>query len=144
MDSVKMAAIESSTLAAYVQKALGASKEHPVLAFPKDPLGANNFHRYTVAELKQLADQAATQYVSHGLHPRQKGEKPLVVGVLAPGDIKWAATFLAVVQMGHTFLGKPTCSEAARATIINTEQSSRRGSQIQRSLLCSTRLSVIS
>lgn len=101
-----MAPIESTTLTAYVQSALASSSEHPVLAFPKDPHGANNFRRYNVAELKRLADQAAAQYASYGLKPRQKGEMPLIVGLFAPGDILWVATFLAVLQMGHTFLGK--------------------------------------
>lgn len=103
-----MTILESSSLTEYIQKALASAKEDPVLAFPQDPHGANNFHRYTVEELKQLAHQAAAYYVSHGLKPRQQGERPLVVGAFAPGDILWVATFLAVVQMGHTFLGKST------------------------------------
>lgn len=109
-----MAAFESPTLTAYVQSALTSPNEQPVLAFPKEPRGANNFHRYTPAELKQLADQAAAQYASYGLKPREKGERPLVVGVFAPGDILWTASFLAVLQMGHTFLGKSMYSKTTR------------------------------
>lgn len=107
-----MAAIECSTLTEYVQKGLAASKQHSVVAFPKEPTGASDFHHYTLAELKRLAERAGAQYASHGLKPRQKGERPLVVGLFAPGDILWVATFLAVVQMGHTFLGKSLHSKA--------------------------------
>lgn len=118
-----MAAFESATLTAYVQSALASPNDHPVLAFPKEPHGANNFHRYTPTELKQLADQAAGQYASYGLKPRQKGERPLVVGVFAPGDILWTASFLAVLQMGHTFLGKSTYCRTTRVISVTDDSS---------------------
>ena len=113
-----MAALESSSVTEYVQKALASGNEHPVLAFPEEPHGASNFHCYTLTELKQLAQQAAAHYVSRGLKPRQKGERPLVVGVFAPGDILWVASFLAMLQMGHTFLGESNYLDASRTRLL--------------------------
>ena len=99
-------ALESSTLHEYVQRALQATTQNPVIAFPANADTFNGFVHYTLPDLKNLADQAAAQYVSQGLKPRQRGGRPKVVGVLAAGDIDWFVTFLAIIRMGHTLFGK--------------------------------------
>lgn len=75
-----------------------------VLAFPEGPFATSGFKYYTNHELAQLTAKAGAHYISQGLKPRRKGDRPLVVAIYAAGTIEWLATFYALVRLTNRFV----------------------------------------
>ncbi|KPI36809.1 uncharacterized protein AB675_11823 [Cyphellophora attinorum] len=72
-------------------------------AHPTNPHQSHTPLSYaTTADIAQWTRRAAAKYVAYGVTPRKEGEGPKVVGLWARGGREWAASFFAIVRMGHT------------------------------------------
>ena len=94
----------ASNFAEYVNLALARNDDSPAVGFPERKDSYNGFKTWSTRGLEMLADQAALYYSAFGLKARRKGEPPLLIAILAPAAIEWAATFFAITRMGHATL----------------------------------------
>ena len=51
-----------------------------------------------------LRIEQRSYYSAYVLKARRKGGSPLLIAILAPATIEWAATFFAITRMGHASL----------------------------------------
>lgn len=93
---------DTRNFAETLQNTLGKGGTHPVLAFPDGPQAQSGFKYYSQSDLDRLSKQAAAYYRSQGIQVRKRGEPPSRFTIFAYGTIEWAATFYALVRMGHT------------------------------------------
>ena len=95
-------ASKTQNFAEYLELTLSKDSDFKVIAFPDGLYAQSGFKYYTKTDLLHLSDKIASYYINHGLLVRQQGERSLNVTLLAYGTIEWAASFFAIVRMGHT------------------------------------------
>ena len=91
-------ALEASNAADYLTRSFAAEELHPVLGFPREAASRTGFRYFTPKDLGTATDRAAAHYVDHGLPVREKGDRPLVVGLWGPGTVEWVASLFAIVS----------------------------------------------
>ncbi len=96
--------VQAANFTEYVNLAVAKEDDRPVLGFPKVSDAYGGFKTWSPRGLGTLAGRAAAHYSAYGLKARRTGEPPLVVAILAPATLEWAATFFAIIRMGHTVL----------------------------------------
>lgn len=95
--------------AEYLNQTLTSPETNSILALPEGHEAQAGFKHYTRQQIRRLCNQAATYLIKNGLHPRQRGERALIVTLLGYGTVEWAILFYAVSRMGHT-----VCSLSSR------------------------------
>lgn len=95
---------EAENFVEYINSAFARNDDRPALGFPERKDSYNGFKTWSPRELGMLADRAAAHYSAFGIKARRQGEPALLIAILAPADIEWAATFFAITRMGHAAL----------------------------------------
>ncbi|KAI1846506.1 hypothetical protein JX266_007403 [Neoarthrinium moseri] len=75
----------------------------PFVGYPASPLGKDDYVFYTYAELDSFVDKAAWNYAAANLKPETSAEAE-VVALLAPSNLDYAVSMLALSRMGFAVL----------------------------------------